>query len=576
MKKLVAVAVILGFGLALAETYVFQRAMDIGTLDPIEAGSNLSISVIENVYERLYGYEGASVELRPQLATAYEVSDDGLTHTFRLREGVRFHSGNPFTCADVEYSLKFSMIYFPDSMAEAVFGPDVAGAYEFDDDTPEEAYEDYWAKLDRSVECLDPLTVVVRVRDADPLLLARLSTYGYSIVDSAWAKENGMWDGTEVTWRDWIDEDHTEHHMHTHASGTGAYKIVSWEPGVRVTAERHADYWGATPQMETIIYEVVPAESDRVAALLAGEADQIDLNFEETTKEEFLANPGVRVYDPGTDPSLPWSLTSIWTILFNYDIDTENSIFTGSGRLDGLGIPSDFFTDRDVRKCFAYSFDPDTYNEALWHGDAVTLSMAVVPEYAAYDPDIPQYHLDREKAAEYCRAAWDGELWERGFYVTVPYPDGHPIFEEAAGQLRKNLNALNRKFAVDVQAISWDWFFEEADAFHLPLDVMGTPFTLPDAAGFMSTWYHSANSWPGYYGYENEEIDRLVEEVRTEFDQDKRAANYREVGRLGYEDAMFIMLPNGPYTITTRNSVTGAYRNPMLMEVRWQDLGRTR
>lgn len=575
MRRVLITFVALAVSAGFANTYVFLRGMDIGTLDPVEPSNNITLNVIENIYERLYGYDGASVELTPQLATSYEASEDGLTHTFRLREGVTFHSGNPFTCADVEYSLKNAMLTFPDTMAEAVFGLDVSGAYTFGDDTPEEEYAEYWAKLNGSVECADPMTAVVRVLDSDPLLLARLSTHRYSILDSEWAKANGMWDGTEATWRDWIHADRHEAHMQGNASGTGAYRIAEWEPGVRLVAEHYTGYWGATPALDTIVYQVVDAEADRIAALLAGEADQIDFGWEDIPIDELAEAPGVRILDPGVNPELPWGLTSVWAVLFNYNIDVNENDFAGSGRLDGLGIPTDFFTDIDARKCFAYAFDPAAYNEDVWNGSALTLTMAVAPQFDAYDETIPEYHLDLEKAEEHCRAAWGGELWERGFYFTIPYPPDFPMFENVAQQFQKNLKALNSKFDIDMVEKSWDDFFDAADADYVPMEVLGSPFSLPDAAGFMTTWYHSANSWPSLYGYQNEEIDRLIEEVRTEFDQDKRNANYKQVGRLGYDDAMFILLPNGPYTMVVSDKVSGAYRNPMRMEVRWQDLTKS-
>ena len=80
------------------------------TLDPVLAYDTVSGRVLENVYETLYGFASSSTELSPRLATAHVVSPDGLTYTFTLREGVEFHSGNSFSCKDVEWSLEYGLV----------------------------------------------------------------------------------------------------------------------------------------------------------------------------------------------------------------------------------------------------------------------------------------------------------------------------------------------------------------------------------------------------------------------------------------------------------------------------------
>lgn len=558
--------------LGLAQTYVFQRAADVRTLDPLGAREDLSLGVIENVYERLYDFKGATLELEPRLATSYEVSDDGLTYTFHLRGGVTFHSGNPFTCADVEYSFKRVLANDPGALAEAVFGPDVEGAYVFDETTPEEEYADYWAAIERSVGCLDDRTFTVRTLDADPILLARLTVRDYSVIDAELAKANGLWDGTEATWRDWIHEDLKDHYLHDHMSGTGPFRLKSWEPGVRLVAERYANYWGPAPAVATVVYEVVEDDDARVAAILAGEADQVDYPVGAARLAEVAGKPGVKVLDPSADATLPWGMTSVWAILFNQRMATANNPYIGSGALDGAGTPHDLFTDSDMRKCVAYSFDPVAYDEEKWQGSSLRLTMALLPEFDGYDPTIPQYGFDREKAEQHCRAAWGGAVWEKGFRLILPYVAVQPVAAPVVRQLKANLEALNPKFAIELQEVDWDDYFDASDALELPLDVVGSPLSLPDAAGFMDTWYRSEVSWAGYYGYRNDEVDRLIEGARTEFDADKRAEAYRRVGRLGYEDAAFVLIPNGPVVLVTSDKVAGVYRNPVRVGINWADL----
>lgn len=118
MKKILLLLAPLGLSVALAQsaadTYIEQTIGDIDTLDPVQAYDTASGQLIENVYETLYSYAGDSVtEYEPRLATDYQVSDDNLTYTFTLRDGVTFHSGNAFSCKDVEYSFQRALVVNP-------------------------------------------------------------------------------------------------------------------------------------------------------------------------------------------------------------------------------------------------------------------------------------------------------------------------------------------------------------------------------------------------------------------------------------------------------------------------------
>ena len=103
-----ALAAALLFGSASAQnTFVYQTFGGIDTLDPAQAYDTASSVAIENIYETLYDYVGESVtEFQGSLATDWSSNDAGDEYTFTLRDGVTFHSGNEFTCADVEYTVE--------------------------------------------------------------------------------------------------------------------------------------------------------------------------------------------------------------------------------------------------------------------------------------------------------------------------------------------------------------------------------------------------------------------------------------------------------------------------------------
>ncbi len=567
MKKLLLLVMALCLSLGMAQTFVYQRGFDVTTLDPLGASDDFSRAIVENTYEGLYGYNAASNEFEPLLATSYEVSDDGLTHTFHLRGAVTFHSGNPFNCKDVEYSIKRALVIGQGLLTQPLLGVSYDANEVLGDDGTDAEYADYWARIERSVECSDDKTVVIRTLGPDPILVAKLQSLRYSIVDSEWAKAGGMWDGTESTWRDWVGVDLADQYLHDKMSGTGAYQLVSWEPGVRVVAKADPNYWGGAPQIDTVIYQVVEDEDARIQALLAGVADEIDLD--DTPPARLVGQPGVRVLNPAKDPSLDWGLTSVWAMHLNHAIMAEDNDLIGSGKLDGRGIPPDFFSDLDVRECFAYAFDPGASNQGVNGGDGETLTMALPPDYLGYDPDVPKYAFDLAKAEDHCRAAWGGRLWDNGMYFVFPYANGSTVSKAAGRIMKENLESLNSKFTVEVRAVDWEDFGPLADKPRLPIELICIPAVLPDPVAFTDDLYRSTYSFAGFYAYENAEMDRLIEEACSEFDGAERAQLYRQVGRLDYEDLPFVLVPSGPLVMVLSDKISGAHRNPMYATVRW-------
>jgi peptide/nickel transport system substrate-binding protein len=110
MLTMLLIALLPGVQAAPPDTLVIQEGGELAdTLDPHQAFGEAFL-ILENTYETLLEYTDTSGGVGPLLATKYDISEDGLTYTFTLCEGVLFHSGNPMTCADVEYSYRRFLI----------------------------------------------------------------------------------------------------------------------------------------------------------------------------------------------------------------------------------------------------------------------------------------------------------------------------------------------------------------------------------------------------------------------------------------------------------------------------------
>ena len=586
MKKLLLLLAPIGLSVALAQsaqdTFIYQGIGETDTLDPVQAYDTGSGQIIENVYETLYGYEGDSVtEYTPLLATDYQVSDDNLTYTFDLREGVTFHSGNPLSCKDVEYSYQRALVINPADSGAWILMEPLTGYYsdantELGEDAADADYADFYATIDGSVECPDGpdgLTVQFNLAQADPTFFPKTFFYAAAIVDMAWAVENGMWDGTEATWRDWIGQDLRESYLQNNMSGTGAYQLVNWQVGSRVILEAYPDYWGDEPAIKNVQVQLVEDAAPRILALQQGDADSVLVERAQLGQVE--GQPGVVIDDAATNPDLGWSSVVVNAVFMNQATAAENNPNIGSGKLDGQGVPPDFFTDVNVRKCFNYSFDPQQYIDQVLQGQGQQLTMALPPSYLGYDPEVPTYSYDPEAAEEACRAAWDGQVWENGFEMTIAYNTGNDARQTVAQILKSNLEFLNPKFRVNVRGIAWPDFLDQRGQNLLPVSIVGWVPDYADPDNYIHTFYAEGGYYADQSSFADEQITQLDQQARTSFDEEERVQLYSQIGQRAYELAPYVMLPSGIPFIVRRENLQGTYLNPMLSgEYLWKNLSK--
>lgn len=194
-------------------------------LDPT-AGAAAAIDEITyaNVFEGLTRID-AQGNVVPGLAERWEVSEDGLTYTFHLRRGVRFHDGTSFDAADVQFTL------------ERARAPDSTNAQ-----------KGYFEPIE-TVTTPDPHTVVVRLRRPDGLFLFNMGQGDAVIVAPESADTNRQ-----------------------RPIGTGPFRFVRWVTGDRVVLERNPDYWDpARPRLDQVTFRIIGDPAAQVAALLAGD-----------------------------------------------------------------------------------------------------------------------------------------------------------------------------------------------------------------------------------------------------------------------------------------------------------------
>jgi peptide/nickel transport system substrate-binding protein len=210
---------------------VVAQGGDIARFDPHFSTSSNEIRWTFNLFDNLVSRHPDG-KLHPGLATEWKLTNP-TTWTFKLRPGVKWHNGDPFTSADVKYSF------------ERTWDPKVATRV-----------STVFTTVER-VDAPDPTTVLFTTKKPDPLLAARAAFYGGQIVPKKYVEAVGA------------DQ------FNAKPIGTGPVRFVSWTKDDKFVLDANPDYFGGKPDFDRLIVRPIPETAARIAALLKGEVDMI-------------------------------------------------------------------------------------------------------------------------------------------------------------------------------------------------------------------------------------------------------------------------------------------------------------
>ncbi len=225
-------------------TLIVGTETDIEGFDPGHAGALATTRVNINVLEGLVKYKAGTVELEPLLATEVPslenggISPDGLTYTFKLRQGVKFHDGVDFNADAVKMSYQRlydkNFAFYDETNTSGFFLTDLV-----------------------SVDVVDPFTVKFTLSKPNAAFTELSNIYAGKIMSPKAIQE--------VPIEQWAEGSY----------GTGPFKVKTWEKGTKVELERNEEYWGQKPGLKSLIFRPIPEPTARVSALLNGEVDMI-------------------------------------------------------------------------------------------------------------------------------------------------------------------------------------------------------------------------------------------------------------------------------------------------------------
>ena len=530
--------------------FVIQTIGEPDSLDPAWCYDTASGEQIGWIYETLVNYDREKVdEFLPGLATEWEFDADTLTYRFKIREGVKFHDGGDLTPEDVEYTFERAMVQDrPSGPIWMFFGP-LLDVNHIDDVT--------FAEMDAAVE-VDGDSVVFTLAHLAwelPFLQILVGQWA-SIVDKEWCIAQGDWDGTEATYLDYTHpQDEGDTALFDKANGTGMWELDVWEHGMQVKVKRFDGYWGDPAPFDWIITQLVEEWTSRKLALLAGDADHVDVprayigeleGIDDIQLHKDLAGPRVDAF------------------YFNMCVG-EDSAYIGSGALDGDGIPPDFFTDVDVRRGIAYAFDYETYLKDALLGEGKFLGGPVPDGFFGYNPDASKYTYDLDKAEEHLKAAHGGVLWDVGCKFTLLYNAGNLARKTACEIVAEGLLSVNPLFQVSIQPISWGSYVDHLYDFTLPMFSIGWLADYPHADNFVVPFMHSVVGTFSYFQcYGTPEIDDLIKEAFEEPDPAEQLAKYYELQEIYHTDAPGMLLVQPLVRRYLTKYISGFYFNPVI------------
>ncbi len=598
------------------DTYTWVTFGDIDTLDPSLAYDTASSAVILNVMEGLLFFEKSNMtEYIPVLATEVPsvdnggISADGLTYTFNIRQGVKFHNGNDLTPSDFEYSFERGLLqsdpngpqwlllepllgYASGDVTEEIADGEYAGDPEAlkANATPEELVA-VCEKVKASVEADDAaFTLTFNLAQPWGPWLATLAQSWGAAIDKEWAIEQGDWDGSCDTWVNFYAVGAENTKLGDKINGTGPYMLESWTPGEGWVLVANENYWRAAddpmwdggpagaPRIKRVVQKLVNEWGTRFAILQAGDAENVAVPVANRPQvDEFVGevcdyktgectptdNPNAPLRKWGGLPTV--SRTDVFLTFKVGTDDQGNNPYIGSGKLDGNGIPPDFFSDIHVRRAFNYCFDYEAYIADALNGEGVRNNGPIILDMLGYNPDGEMYEYDLDKCEEELALAWDGVLPEVGFRLQAAFNTGNVTRQTVAAILQSNLASINPKYQVEIVGLPWPTMLRSFRAAQLPVVASGWVEDIHDPHNWVQPF--TVGTYAGRQALPADlkaQFQELVTAGVMASDPAERTQIYYDLQKLHHEQAIQITLAQATDVRYEQRWVQDWYYNPIL------------
>jgi peptide/nickel transport system substrate-binding protein len=572
------------------DTFIECTIGDNETLDPSWHYDTSSATAIWQVYESPVFFDRERVDsFVPMLATDWDISEDAMTYTFYMREGVTFHEGGTMEPHDFAYSIWRGMIQDRAGGPQWFMLEPLVGVSTIEDLAEEVGDVAACEAVKESVTYDDEAGTVTfhLVTPFAPWMQIMAQPFA-SIMDMEWMIEIGAWDGDCANWRDWHDPAAEESEIFEIMNGTGPYILDYWHPEEERAYVRNDNYWRTEPMweggpsgpavMERYVHKTVDEWSTRLAMMEAGDCDWIYVPRQYIAQVEPLLNEDyvggemdpdkLTVVDPNGTIRLfkdnPGVISA--DTFFNWNVNAEGgNTVIGTGEWGTGGIPPDFFSDEHVRKAFNYCFDWDTFIQDVRMGESVQRRGPIIEGMFGFNPDQEIFTYDLDKCAEEFALAWDGKVMEEGFFVQYLYNTGNDTRRAAGEIFEANVESISDNFAITVSDMPWPAYLRQLVDGRLALFTIGWLEDFHHPHNWVQPYMHSAGAFAGFAGWPEdmvEEFDAKVGECVSLADLAAAEQCYFDLQAMTYDNVTNVFIDQPTIRHYEQMWMEGYYYNP--------------
>ncbi|MCG7345765.1 ABC transporter substrate-binding protein [Sporosarcina sp. ACRSL] len=481
------------------DTLVFGRGGDSTSLDPSRVTEGETFKVTVNLYETLLNFGEQDTTIQPGLAKEWN-TEDGLTYTFKLEEGVKFHDGTDFNADAVVKNFERWANGDEDRFP---YYNSMFGGFKGDE-----------GHVIESVTADGDYTVIIKLKRPQAPFLKNIAMSMFAIA-SPTAFEKG-------------DDQFARNPV-----GTGPFQFVEWKANDSITIEKFDGYWKkGLPKLDKVIFRSIPDNSARLNALIAGEIDLAD----------------------GINPADGEKIEG------NADLQLIERPSMNIGYL-GLTVTRPPFDKKEVRQAMNYAIDKETIINSFFEGRANIAKNPMPPSISGYNDQIKGYEYDPAKAKELLAKAgypdgFEMELW--AMPVPRPYmPDGAKVAEV----IQSNLADIGIK--AKIVSYEWPTYLDKASKGEADAFMLGWTGDNGDADNFIYVLLDEDNIGSNNYTYfKNDAMHDLLIEAQTEVDEDKRIELYKKAQEIIHEEAPWVPIAHSTPLLAATKDLTGFVPHP--------------
>jgi len=481
---------------------IYHLSAEPATLNPITATDAYESTVnSRNIYETLVERNNETLELNPVLAESWEISEDKLTYTFKLRKDVKWQDGEPFTSEDVVFSYK------------TIMNPKV--------DAPQ--LRAYFQEI-RDVEAIDDYTV--KFTYARPYFLALEFCGGMPIVPKHVFAQGDF--NTNPAGRSPV--------------GTGPYKFLRWTTGREIVIEKNPDYWGEKPKLNRIVFRIITDSSVSLQVLKREELDVSGLTpiqwARQTSSKSFEENFDKLSYFRPNYSYIGWNLRRPYfsdklvrqalTHLVNRELILQQILFDL-----GAVVTNPFYINSPEydKSITPFPYDPKKASELL--------------EQAGWTDTNNNGIRDK-----------DGVEFKFEFLI----PAGSETGEKIATILKEELDKTG--ISMDIRKTEWAVFTTRL--MERKFDAVTLAWSMGVESDPYQIWSSTqAEKGSNFVGFINEEADSLIEAARKEFDRDKRIEMYRRFSEIVHEEQPYTFMFCNKSTVAVNKRFENVLVHPL-------------